>query len=242
MLDFLKKQEGVQETTKDKIGGSYVLNSGLYEAKINKAYLVNSSSSKAVGVALEFSTSDGQTFKDTIYVTNGEGSNTYTTKQNKLAYLPGFETVSNIVFVTLGKEIAELEPEDKVVEIYNAELAKNAPTAVKMLTELLGQDLILGLVKTKSFKQAKNAATGKYENTAEITETNEIVNVFNITGFTALELKAKATEIDFINQFKEVYTSDYIKDKTKNAKTPAGNATAGGVSNTPTKSLFGAAK
>ena len=46
-LDFLKKQEGIQETTQDKIGGgSFTLDSGLHEARIDKAYLTNSGSSR----------------------------------------------------------------------------------------------------------------------------------------------------------------------------------------------------
>ncbi len=238
MLDFLKKQEGVQETTQDKIGGgSFTLDSGLHEAKIDKAYLTNSSSSKAVAMALEFTTVDGKSYKDTIWMTNGEGKNTYTTKEGKLAYLPGFETVSNIALVTVGKELAELTPEDKVVELYNAELSKKVPTSVKMFTELVGQNLILGIHKVKEFKQVKNAATGKYEDTADVRESNELANVFSIPGSTALEIKAKATEVDFILQFKEAFKPDYVKDKTKGkAGAPAG------VSNTPpaTKSLFGA--
>lgn len=240
-LDFLKKQEGIQETTQDKIGGgSFTLDSGLHEARIDKAYLTNSGSSKAVAIAFEFTTTEGKSYKDTIWVTNGEGKNTYLTKDNKLAYLPGFETVSNIALVAVGKELAELTPEDKVIEIYNSELAKKVPTSVQMFTELIGQTIILGLHKVKSFKQAKDPATGKYVDTAETRETNELVNVFSQAGFTALELKAKATEVDFIKQFEEAFKSDYVKDKTKGRAAGATPGVGAGVSNNPTKSLFGA--
>ena len=237
-LDFLKKQDGVQETTADRVGGgSFTIDSGVYEGKIDKAYLVNSTSSKAVGVRIEATLTTGQKFRETIYVTNGEGKNTYVGKNDgKVAYLPGFELVSNICAVTIGKELSDLTPVDKVVEIYNAELKRNAPTSVKMLMELVGADLGLGIVKTKAFKQAKNAASGKYEDTTDIIEGNSLVNVFTIGGLTALEIKAGVTEPTFVNQFIEVYKADYVKDTTKNAKTPAG------VSNTPAapaKSLFG---
>lgn len=237
-MDFLKKAENVVETTEDRVGGgSFVIDSGAYEAKIEKAYLVNSSSSKAVGIRLEAMLSNGKRFRDTIYVTNGAGENTYVNKEGKPAYLPGFETMSNVALVTVGKELADLTPEDKVVEIYNAELKRNAPTTVKMLMELVGADIVLGIAKTKSFKQVKNATTNKYENTSEVVEGNELVNVFNIAGFTALELKAKATEVDFINKFIEVYKADYVKDTTKKAATAG--STSGGVTTPPVKSLFG---
>lgn len=240
MMDFLQKHDGVQETTQDKIGGgSFTLDSGLHEAKIDKAYLTNSSSSKAVGITLEFTTVEGKNYRDTIWVTNSDGKNTYTTKDGKLAYLPGFETVSNISLVTVGKELAQLTPEDKVVEIYNAELSKKVPTSVKMFTELVGQGIILGIHKVKSFKQVKDAATGKYVDTADVRETNELSNVFSIAGFTALELKAKATEVDFIKQFEEAFKSNYVKDRTKGKASGTPGAGAG-VTNTPTKSLFGA--
>ena len=239
MMDFLGKQEGVVETTEDRVGGgSFVVDSGAYEAKIDKAYLVISTSSKAVGVKIEATLSNGKKFRDTIYVTNGEGKNIYINKDGKACYLPGFETVSNLAYVITGKELSTLSPEDKIVEVYNAELKRNVPTTVKMLMELVGADVVLGIAKTKSFKQAKNDVSGKYENTAEIVEGNELINSFTMAGFTALELKAKATEVDFINKFMEVYKADYVKDSTKKA----GAAATGGVSNTPpaTKSLFGA--
>ena len=236
-MDFLRKVDGVEETTQDRVGGgSFVIDSGAYEAKIDKAYLVNSSSSKAVGVKIEAALSNGKKFRDTIYVTNSEGKNTYLTKDKKLAYLPGFELISNIALVTVGKELADLTPEDKVVEVYNSELKRNAPTSVQMLMELVGTDIVLGIAKTKSFKQAKNAVSGKYENTEEIVEGNELINVFNIAGYTALEIKAKATEVSFINQFMEVYKEGYVKDTTKKG------TAAAGVTNTPAtpaKSLFG---
>lgn len=239
MMDFLKKTDGVVETTEDRVGGgSFTVDSGVYEAKIDKAYLVNSTSSKAVGVKIEATLSNGKKFRDTIYVTNGEGKNTYVNKDGKACYLPGFETVSNISLIVTGKELADLTPEDKVVEVYNAELKRNAPTTVKMLMELVGADIMLGIAKTKSFKQAKSATTGKYENTAEIVEGNELINSFTMSGFTALELKAKATEVNFIKQFMEVYKADYVKDQTKKG---AGAAASTGVTNAPqTKSLFGA--
>ena len=239
MMDFLRKTDGVVETTEDRVGGgSFIIDSGVYEAKIDKAYLVNSTSSHAVGVRIEATLSNGKKYRDTIYVTNGEGKNTYVNKDGKACYLPGFETVSNISLVTTGKELADLTPEDKVVEVYNAELKRNAPTTVKMFMELVGADIMLGIAKTKSFKQVKNPATNKYENTVEIVEGNELINVFTMAGFTALESKAKATEVNFINQFMEVYKADYVKDQTKKGTVAAAST---GVTNAPaTKSLFGA--
>lgn len=238
MLDFLQKREGINETTADKIGGgSYTLNSGLYPAKITKAYLQGSSKSNAMSIVFEFALPDNKTLTETVWVTNGKGENFYIDqKTSKPSYLPGFELASNIAFVATGKELSALSPEDKVVEIYNSDLQKKAPTPVKMLMDLVNQDLVIGIQKVIEFKQTKNQLTGKYEDTAETRETNEIVNVFTPAGFTALEAKAGATEVNFINEFQKVYTAEYLRDKTKKAaKTPGATTPNQGVT---TPSLF----
>lgn len=237
-LDFLKKKDGVEETTQDRVGGgSFSLDSGVYPVIIDKAYLVNSTSSASVGVRIEATTGDGKVYKDTIYVTNKLGENTYLDKNSKPHYLPGFELVNNLSLIVTGKEISELTPEDKVIEAYNATLGRNAPTTVKMLMEFVGQSAIFGIVKTKKFKQAKNQVSGAYENTADIVENNELINVFNDAGFTALEIKAKVTEVTFINQFMEVYKAGYVKDTT--SKTGAATGVTNTPSAAPAKSLFG---
>ena len=42
-LDFLQKKAGIGETTLDRIGGgSFIVNSGAYPAKVTKAYLQQS--------------------------------------------------------------------------------------------------------------------------------------------------------------------------------------------------------
>lgn len=237
-LDFLQKKAGITETVQDRIGGgSFTLNSGAYPAKISKAYLQQSGSSSAVAIVFEFKLPEDKTLNETIWVTNGKGENFYTdAKTGKPSYLPGFELASNIAFVATGKELSALTPEDKVIEIYNSELKKKAPTSVKMLMDLVDQDIILGVQKVIEFKQAKNQLTGKYEDTAETRETNEIVNVFNVAGFTALEVKSSATELDFINKFREVYTAEYVRDKTKKAAKAGGAQTPNQGVTTP--SLF----
>lgn len=240
-LDFLNKQAGITETTQDRIGtGSFTVDSGIYPAKITKAYLQQAASSKAVSIIFEFALPDSKTLTETVWVTNKTGENFYVDKKsNKPAYLPGFELASNIAFVAIGKELAELTPEPKVIEIYNSELKKKAPTTVQMLMDLVEKEIIVGVQKVLEFKQAKNQVTGAYEDTAETRESNEIVNVFTLSGLTALEVKSGAKEVDFINKFKEVYTSDYLRDKTKKA----GNKPAGAQSpnqGVTTPSLFGA--
>ena len=108
-----------------------------------------------------------------------------------------------------------------------------------MLMDLVEKEIIVGVQKVLEYKQVKNQVTGAYEDTNETRESNEIVNVFTVSGLTALEVKSGAKEVDFINKFKEVYTSDYLRDKTKKA----GNKPAGAQSpnqGVTTPSLFGA--
>ena len=59
--------------------------------------------------------------------------------------------------------------------------------------------------------------------------------MFNVAGFTALEAKSDAKELDFIIKFREVYTSEFVRDKTKKAKAAGATSPNQGVT---TPSLF----
>jgi len=241
MASIFKKVDGIEEE-KDVLGGSKfsVWNTGVYDVIIDSVYL-DEAKSGAYSMNFVFKTEDGKELSDTLYVTSGKDKgqlNYFVDKEGKKRYLPGYAIANAIAFVTTGKELADLEPEKKIVEVYNYDLKKKVPTEKFVYMDLIGKPLKLGVIKVKEFKRVKDEATGSYVDSDETKELNEINKIFSKDGLTMVEIKAGKTEPGFLLEWEDRYKEDYVKDKTK-GKTPAkGNTTTG--SSTP--SLFGGNK
>ncbi len=235
-MGFLDKDNTVAEVTKDTLGGGFTWDTGLYSVVIDSAYL-DMSKGGAANVVIGFKTAEGKSLNQTIYVSSGTAKgqkNYYLDKQGAKQYLPGFTTMDDIALVTTGTGIGEVEQEDKMVEVYNYELGKKAPTTKSVFMGLIGQELTLGVQKVREFKNVKNEATGVYEPGDEIKEFNEIAKIFSEDGKTVVEMRAGSDAL-FVDKWAEKNPADYVKDKTKGkggAKKPAGAAA------TATKSLF----
>lgn len=231
-LDFLKTDKTILEAT-DSLGG-FTWETGLYTVVIDSVYM-DQSKGGAHNLNFTFKTADGKTLSDTIYITSGTAKgvlNYYIDKKGQKQYLPGFTVANDISLVAGEKELSELLPEEKIVEVYNAELKKKVPTAKLVPMELIGKTLQIGIVKVKEFKNVKDAS-GNYVPGTEIREFNEINKVFADDGRTIVEAKA-GSEAEFITKWVAKNPSTFIKDKTGGAKAPA----AGAASGATTKSLF----
>lgn len=231
---------------KDSLGGSQVLESGLYPAKITLAY-VTKAASEALGLVIEAKTEIGQTIRETVYMTSGKAkgcTNYYTDKDGKKQYLPGFILCNALALLTVGKEISEIDTEEKVVKVYNSEAKAEVPTKVQMLTELLGQDILIGLVKQVVDKTKKNEATGAYDPTGETREQNTIDKLFRASDRkTTTEIRAQ-DEATFVNKWAEKNTGVTQNRASKTAGTAgapkAAGSAFGAAAAAPKKSLFGA--
>jgi hypothetical protein len=233
-MNFLKKQNDVQEVTKDTLGGGFTWDTGAYPVVIDSAYL-GMSSGGAANITFNFKTKEGKSLEQTIYVSSGKEKgqlNYYIDQQGEKKYLPGFVLCNDIALVTLGKDLSDLETEDKIVEVYDTTEGKKVPKEVPVFMELIGSKLTLGVVKVREFRNVKDAA-GNYVQGDEIREFNEIDKVFSETNHTVVELKASA-EADFFSKWVEKRPATFIKDKTK-SKNKQKAATA---STKPKKSLF----
>lgn len=179
------------EQSEDRVGGSFgTVETDYYGALIKNAY-VTKSDSGAMAMNYEFLLDGNKVLRQQIYFTNKKGENWFPNKEDKTKKvpLPGFTTVDDICLCTVGKELYEIEPEDKMVNIYNHDLKKEVPTNVPVLVELLGQRVGLGVLKVLENKNAKDSA-GNYVPTAETREINEIDKVFHEeTGMTTVEAR-----------------------------------------------------
>lgn len=239
LLKNLKTTEDVKAET-DNLGGGGLFDSNIYDFVISLAY-VKAATSGAIGLFLELKSPEGRTLKTNMYMTSGreKGGKNYSEKDGVKTYLPGFNQANGLCLLTLGKEISELETEEKVVKLYDYTAKSEVPTKVDALTDLHGQSIKAGVIKQIVDKQKKNDVTNQYEPTGETREENEVDKFFRAKdGFTVAEIRAQAEKAEFIELWVEK-NKGKVKNKSKGAAGTAGAPKAAGTTTKPTTSLFG---
>jgi hypothetical protein len=228
---------------KDSVGSTGALDSGLYKAKVALAYITKSAGG-AMGLVLNLKTDANREIRQTLWMTSGTakgGKNYYEDKSGDKQYLPGFLHANSLSLLTVGKEIAALDTETKVVNVYSVEAKSEVPTKVEMLMDLIGQEVIVGLIKQTVDKTKKNDA-GIYEATGETRDENEIDKLFRAKDrMTTAEIRAQAESASFIDTWDAKF-SGIVKNKAKGAAGTAGAPKAAGApaaaAKKPTTSLF----
>lgn len=226
---------------KDSVGGS-VLESGLYTSKVTLAY-VTKSKGGATGLVLKAKTDAGRDINQTLWMTSGtdKGAKNFFEKDGVKSYLPGFIAANALSLLTTGKDIAELDTETKVVNVYSSEAKAEVPTKVEMVVDLLGKDIIIGLIKQTVDKNVKNDA-GVYVASGETRDENEIDKFFRAEDrMTTAEIRAGASEPAFYTTWATRWNGN-TRNKAKGAGSAgtagAPKAAAAGMKK-PTTSLFG---
>ena len=230
---------------RDSVGSSGPLESGLYAVNVSLAYL-NKSQGGALGLTLHLKTEAGREVRQTLWMTSGTAKgckNYYEDKQGIKHYLPGFIHANALALLTTGKEISALDTETKVVNAYSPEAKAEVPTKVEMIMDLLGKDIIVGLIKQTVDKLKKNEATGIYDPTGETRDENEIDKFFRAKDrMTTAEIRGQAETPVFIETWEQKWAGK-TRDRTKGSA-PAGapgmpKAATPAASKKPTTSLFG---
>ena len=241
--------DGLEET-QDRLGGGFAAKeSGVYTGKL-KAFYAGESTKGAKSITVILAGGDfGDTeYRETVYITNRKGENFYLNPndKSKKVPLPGFSTIDDMCLATIGKPLAEIQFEDKVMNIWDPEQRKELPKSVPMAVELLSQEISVGIIKTKE-PQTEKDSQDNYVPKADgsIRETNNIDKVFNTaTKMTVAEARGGATEAQFWDKWAEKnngVTRDKTTGQNGNAGRPAGAAPAGGntANAAPRTSLFG---
>lgn len=248
--------DGLEETN-DRLGGFNVRDTDVYEATIKVAY-AGQSAGGARSVTLVVNLPDGE-YSETIYVTNKKGENWFLNQndKSKKVPLPGFTTIDDICLVTTGKPLSEQDSEEKVVKVYDYDEKKELPKSVPVLTELTGQKVYLGILKSIVDKNVKNDSTGEYEPSGETREENTIEKVFHhpskVTVVEAREAQKAGRDAEAVFYDKWVEKNKgQTRNKAKgadgkgnggNSGRPGGGAPqAGGGQQKKTNSLFGGNK
>lgn len=241
LLKNLETKAGV-EGEKDILGGGGALESGLYDLTIKVAY-VSTSSGGALALNTIFDY-NGKEVRQQFWMTSGNdkgNKNTYT-KDGKEFYLPGFISANSLALLTVGKEISQLDLEEKTIKLYDFEAKGEVPTKVQVFTELTGQTITAGVQKQtvdKNIDSGQVDGNGRkiYVPSGETRDINEVVKFFRADdGLTVPEIEAQVTEAKFKNDWDAKYTGKTI-NKAKGSKdgVTAGAPSAGAK---PTKSLF----
>ena len=172
------KNDGMEEV-KDTLGGggSFTVDSDIYQMEITVAYITQSASG-AMAVNLEGKLDNGSDYRETIYVTNRNGE-TFFEKDGKRVPLPGYTRINDICLIATEKEMVQQEHDNKTLALYDFESKKEVPREVPVLIDLVGQTVAVAIQKVRENKTKKNESTGKYEPINEAREKNEIVAVFH---------------------------------------------------------------
>jgi len=228
MLNTLSKPKNVVDETDTIGGGSYLLDSDIYDMTIDTAW-VGKSKGGAMSVNLVL-TSGSKTLRTAIYITSGDAKGnktTYTDKAGAEHYLPGFSQVDSMCLLAISKSITELDTTKKVIKVFDPAVSKEVPTKVDMIMDLLGATVKVGVLKQIVDKTAKNDRTGAYEPTGETREINEIDKFFRSRdGLTTAEIRAGEETATFHTTWETTYKG-VTQNKAKGVSGAANRPQAG---------------
>lgn len=222
------------EQVKDSLGGYQPLDSGAYEAVVKTVYITHSNKgAMAANLVLDI---EGREYKEQLWITNSNGENFYKSKSGGKVGLPGFTVLNDLCLCAVGKELKEMEPEERVFKLYDYDTKQEMPKEVPTIVDLQDTEIIVGIVKQVVDKTTKNDS-GVYVPTGETREENVIDKIFHAASHkTVAEAKAGAKEASFYDKWVAKNTG-MTRNRAKGAKA---EGTAGAPQKPATKkpSLF----
>lgn len=244
LLANLSTDQSIAEE-KDVIGGgSRVLESDVYPFTVQHAY-ISKSDGGAVALNVLLKNDQNQQVRQQFWMTSStaKGGKNFYEKDGQKNYLPGFVMANSLCLLTAGKEISQLETEEKVIPLYNKDAKTEVPTKVQMLMDIVGKEILAAVIKQTVDKTKKNTATGAYEPTGETRDENEVEKFFRARDrMTTAEIRAQAETAVFIDTWISTWKGK-TKEKAKGTAAAGaaglpGAKTAAPASTKPNTSLF----
>lgn len=221
---------------KDTLGGGFtVIDTGLYPVTITAAYLTQKD--KSVRAHFEFKLEDNRKFNASYTVLNDQGQHIYTNDKGEAKYLSGFVPANAISYLALkGKNIFELATTKKTISQRNFKTNTDEPVEAEELTDLIGKEVTLGLIREAKFKRSE-VSPGVWEEDTAAPQVRTVIHTVFHTGklMTYAEaynaLRQQTTpEAKFIETWKEKWKAGEVRDFTngayKNAENAANNSMA----------------
>ena len=238
--------EGAEKVV-DRIVGGGTIPTNIYVGKVKAVYAGKSSSSNAQSLTTLIDV-NGIEHRETHWITNGKGENTYPDKQDKTKkhLMPSFILMNDLCLLTTDAELKDQEFEEKVLNLYDFDTKREVPTNVQVLTGLTGKGVTLAMVEQIVDKQKKNDA-GVYENTGETRVENIIEKFLHTDRRTVSEIMANITDPIWAPKWAEKNAGKEARNRAKGADgksgapggrsgAPAGSGNGGTA---PKSSLFG---
>lgn len=195
------------EETGDRLGGFGAVESGVYDATIQVAYVSTSpdEDSKSMWITV-VAKAGNQEIKERVLIAGREGQNFYTDKKDPKKKIPlqGYTTINDLCLLITGYPLVEQDTEEKIVKIYNFTEKKELPTPVQVLTALTGQPTKLGILRQVVDKQKLDKNSGEYVNTGDTRTENTIDKVFHAeTGRTVTEYQHEVDPAEFLPEWEK---------------------------------------
>lgn len=249
LLSNIKKVQA-KGSDNDVLGGDRLFNTGLVDFKIEAAFMTESSGGATMFNLHLLDPITKKVFKTQECIVTKAGNSTYKDKEGDDVFLPGYITINSICQLSIDTELHDFGEDDteiKTIKLYNFTDKKEVPTQVEMVTEMVGADITIGVIRQIVDKTKNMAGQGEpadYQPTGETREENVIGKVFHMeTGFTIQELEAGANEGDtpeFRVKWAEKNTETYNRAKGANANNGKSGAPTTASGDAPVKKkLFG---
>ena len=228
---------------RDVLSAGGPLESGLYPAKVEAAY-IKTSDGGAVALSVILKVGNREVREDWWSASgNTKGNkNYYMDKDGNKQYLPGFLMARSLALLTVGKELDELETETKTIKLYSSEAKAEVPTKVQMMTDLVGQEILVGVIRQTVDKTTKNAE-GIYVPTGETRDENTVDKLFRAADrktFQEIAAQAEASFADRWEAQKAGKTVNRAKGASGGGTAGAPNRPAANSAGKPKTSLFAA--
>lgn len=227
-IDALKIDNDVvadEERAPSSNSGSWLLDTGVYPMTVELAFLEKSSGG-ALALNLHLKSLEFKTHvRQKIWVTSGDkkgNKNYYVDSEGKKRLLPGMIQANELANILTGKDLGDLDPEEKVANLWSYDAKEEVPTKIQAITEMIGENLMVAIVKIIENKRTQNGA-GEWVPTNEKREYNEVSKFFYEDGLTLAEKNAGETETKYLDAWKQKHENnpvDRFKPQT-DAPTPA---------------------
>lgn len=249
----LKGQEiGGNET--DSLGGRQLFGNGTYLLTITN-FFQHKFDSGAQFIVIEGKDADGKVHRYQETVSNKAGSITYE-KDGKKNFMPGYSKMNGIAMLAGRVELPGCTWEQKQVKLWSKAAGGEVLTPVVVAVNLIGKQVILGILDQTVNQTQKNEQTNKYEPVYEVvdgtgapvpltSDENVIDKAFDAeTKKTVPELRAKAEGAKFYDEWVAKYQDQPRLNKVKTSnlvlKRGASNTNAAGTTTqAPAGNLFG---
>ena len=257
LLSNIKKVQA-KGSDNDVLGGSRLFDTGLVEFTVEAAFMTESKNGATMFNIHLLDPLTKKVAKFTECIVTTAGKSTYQDKDGEDVYLPGYITINSICQLTIDTELHSFGEDDtdmKTIALWRDGGEK--PTEVEMVTEMVGKQITIGVIRRIVDKTEKNPGfdsskrkhktdNPEYIPTGETREENAIGKVFHTeTGATVQELEAGFQEGDtpeFRTKWaaKNTETVDLSKGRPDGAP-KSGSPSSSSVSSdaAPKKKLFG---